>query len=309
MSKLRTAVCITGRLDLLEITANNLKRNVLNQLDNPDIFIYYSEMGERKIFYRGIYNTSVDIFKKLISFFYFNKKKSAKKNLDIKKIYEYLPYKEIIVTNDKYLSDISDINVRNFGKGKESYLQMIYALFQCNKMIKKYEQKNNIKYDFKLRLRADVLFIKPIPNIYSLPSNKITIPLFHNERDGCGEFGKFADKKCIHDRFAVGPSSKMDILLNQYINIKGIKNCKYFTHAEHLLYHYLDWNNLSFKKNIIEKNNDILFLRIRRNEYNNFEIFPSDCGDSKRRPNDKKNCINCDKFLKDWKKTGISQLI
>ena len=48
---------------------------------------------------------------------------------------------------------MSKINVRNFGKGKESYLQMIYALFECNKLIKNYERENNFKYDFKLRLR------------------------------------------------------------------------------------------------------------------------------------------------------------
>ena len=134
------------------------------------------------------------------------------------------------------------------------------------------------------------------------------MPLFHNERDGCGEFGKFADKKCIHDRFAIGPADKMDILLDQYINIKGKKILKHFTHAEHLLYHYLEWNNLSFDKGTIEKNNDILFLRVRKKN-NNFEIFPSDCGESTRRPKDKKNCIDCQKYLNDWKNTGIKQLI
>ena len=49
MKKLRTAVCITGWLDFLNITSKNLKRNVFDQLDNPDIFIYYSEIGKKKI--------------------------------------------------------------------------------------------------------------------------------------------------------------------------------------------------------------------------------------------------------------------
>lgn len=309
MRKLRTAVCITGRLDLLNITSRNLKRNVFDQLDNPDIFIYYSEIGKKRIYYRGIYNTSKDIFFKFLNIFSSKKIITKEEKIDIKKIKEQIPFKKIVITKDNYLSKISNINVRNFGKGKESYLQMIYALFQCNKLVKEYEKNNNFKYDIKVRLRADVLFIKPIPNLYSLPINNLTVPLFHNERDGCGSYGKFADNKCIHDRFAIGPSNKMDILLDQYRKIRGEKNLYHFTHAEHLLYHYLEWNNLSFEKKTIEKNNEILFLRVRKSKDNNFEIFPTDCGDSIRRPKDKKNCIDCDKYLKDWKKTGLQELI
>lgn len=306
--KIKTAVCITGRLDFLHLTSKNLKRNVFDQLDNPDIFIYHSEMAERRLFYRGIINTSKDIFNKITSVFR-PKKKLQNTYLDIKKIQKYLPYKKIILTKDEYLSNKSNINVRNFGKGKESYLQMIYSLFQCNKMIKEYEKENNFSYDFKLRLRADVLFIKPIPKISMFSKKKITVPFFHNERDGCGTFGKFNDGRCIHDRFAIGPSDKMDILLDQYDRMHDKGDLKYYTHAEHLLCHYLDWNGLSFEKGNIEKNDDILFLRVRKKNQNDFEIFPTDCGESKRRPGDKKNSINCEKYLKDWKNSGVKELI
>ena len=309
MKKLRTAVCITGRLDFLNITSKNLKRNVFDQLDNPDIFIYYSEIGKKKLFYRGIINSSKDVLYKILDFFKPKKKINTNNPINVEEIRKKLPFKKIIITKDKFLSNQSKINVRNFGKGKESYLQMIYALFECNKLIKNYENENNFKYDFKLRLRADVLFIKPIPNINTFPKNKITIPFFHNERDGCGSFGKFNDKKCIHDRFAIGPSDKMDILLDQYNNMNDANDLKHYTHAEHLLYHYLDWNGLSFEKKTIEKNNNILFLRVRKKNKNNFEIFATDCGESKRRPGDKKNCIDCDKYLKDWKNTGIEELV
>jgi hypothetical protein len=309
MRKINVAVCITGRLDFLKVTGKNLKRNVLDRLDNPDIFIYHSEMGEKKLYYRGFLNTANDIFKKLKKILFPEKKNKIIKKININEIRKYLPFKKIKFTKDRYLSNKSKINVRQFGKGKESYLQMIYALFRCNKLVKEYEIKNNIKYDFKLRLRADVLFIKPIPKLRNFSKKKITVPFFHNKRDGCGSFGKFNDSKCIHDRFAFGPSDKMDILLNQYNNIKNRTDLHHYTHAEHLLYHYLNWNGLSFEKKTIEKNKNILFLRIRKKNENDFEIFPTDCGCSKRRPNDKKNSINCDKYLKDWKNTGVSELI
>lgn len=309
MHKLKVAVCITGRLDYLHKTAKNLKRNVFDRLDDPDIFIYYSHMGEKRLFYRGVVNTARDILLMLKNKFFSIKKIKKNKSININEIRKYLPFKKITITRDKYLSNRSKINVRQFGKGKESYLQMIYALFKCNKMVNEYEKKHNFKYDIKLRLRADVLFIKPIPKLRNLPKKKITVPFFHNKRDGCGSFGKFNDSNCIHDRFAIGPSDKMNVLLDQYNNIKDRTDLNEYTHAEHLLHHYLNWNGLSFKKKTIKKNKNILFLRVRKKNKNEFEIFPTDCGCSERRPNDKKNSINCNKYLKDWKKSGIEELV
>jgi hypothetical protein len=261
---------------MLEITYNNLKKNVFDVFGNSlDIFVY----GSIKSFDNKDEKISNEFCENL------------------------LKPKKYILTPDLPLSKSSNILVKEFGKGKERYLQMIYALYKCNELISEYEKENNFKYDYKLRLRVDTMFLKPLSKFE--PVNAIIMPDFHNERTTCAKKGKYNDGICIHDRFAYGPSDKMNILLDQYIHLpRNDEDLLNYTHAEHLLYHYLKRYRLSWDENTIIRDPNIVFVRIRK-ENNKFIICPTDCGDTNNK-ND--GGIDCTKYLKNWKKTGLSEL-
>lgn len=254
---MKVAVCITGRLNLLPFNYKLIQKNVLSQLgENVDIFVYSSSSISNK---GTIKSNEINL-----------------DNFTPEIINKYLKITKMIITKDKELSSKNNILINEWGAGKEKYLQMIYSLYMCNKMIQEYEIEKNIKYDFILRLRVDVLFPIKIPHISTYSNEAITMPDFHNERGGHiptnkkefyveGILKEDIDGRTIHDRFAIGPPKLMNILLNQFILLPRDKDLTIYLNCEHLLNNYLRWHNLSWENKNIIRDKNIIFFRIRLN--------------------------------------------
>lgn len=143
---MKTAVCFTGQCRALEITHENIKKNLLEPLGDADVFMYISE------------NSSSD------------------------KAHMYMDPTEIIIEPDPSL-DLTNINHMQAEErgGINGYMQMLYGMKKCNEMRKNYEKKNNFQYDRIVRSRLDVKYFNKIPTDFDEYNieDYIYIPDFH----------------------------------------------------------------------------------------------------------------------------------
>jgi hypothetical protein len=95
-----------------------------------------------------------------------------------------------------------------FKTGVQAYLQQLYGLKMVNRLRVDHEKKNNTTYQWVLRVRLDVLFLNPIPDLDWLDDRYIHVPDFHRF-DG------------INDRFALGSAANMDVYMNKFDDIHG----------------------------------------------------------------------------------------
>jgi hypothetical protein len=158
---MRTAVCFTGQCRSLEFTHESIKKNLLEPLNNPDVFMYISD------------------------------------NDSAYKAKEYMDPTEIIIEPDPEL-DLSNINHMQAEErgGINGYMQMLYGMKQCNEMRKAFEERNGFQYDRVIRSRLDVKYFNKIPDDldeYDL-DNYIYVPDFHcwSVVQGAGYNDRFA---------------------------------------------------------------------------------------------------------------------
>ena len=222
LDKRKVAVCITGRLDLLPITADNLRRNVFEAL-GPQTEV------------------DVDVFVYSYTHTYDERDSAAGHRSDRYSRYlEFLNPVDVIMEADKerldesgfrYCTQWAKTGVKACAEGQ---VQIMYGLHRANAMRKKREEAQGFSYDWVVRLRTDVLFSQKIPPLTAYPMDRLTVPAFHNDRPGCHE--------CLNDRFAIGPSHVMDVLLDQYVHESRARQRCHF--AEFHLYAYLQERGL-----------------------------------------------------------------
>jgi hypothetical protein len=105
------------------------------------------------------------------------------------------------------------------------YFQQMWGLTECFDLVKEYEQKMNIRYEFLIRSRSDSVLDK-VPATLELPnSSTIIIPDEYH-------FGGY------NDRFAIGSISLMEKYMRRWHNLSAchIKNL----HAESFLKLFLN---------------------------------------------------------------------
>ena len=215
-AKRKVAVCITGRLDFLPITADNLRRNVFEAL-GPETEV------------------DVDVFVYSHTHKYDHNDSAVGRSDRNRRYLQLLNPVDVIMEPDKERLDESGFRYcgqwpRTGAKTcAEVQVQIIYALYRANAMRKKREEALGFSYDWVIRLRTDVLFAQKIPPLGAYPTDRLTVPTFHNDRPGC--------HPCLNDRFAVGPSYVMDVLLDQYVHESRARQRCHF--AEFHLYAYL----------------------------------------------------------------------
>ena len=125
-----------------------------------------------------------------------------------------------------------------------------YSIAAANQLRKNYEIKNNVHYDFVVRVRLDAYVVNPIDvslldteSLYTVYDRKFNIDL--NRYWG------------ICDVFAIGSGQNMDTYCSIYTNLKNTilntldnKRCNRFTNHALLLQNLLDHNTkLGFIKN------------------------------------------------------------
>jgi len=224
-AKQRVAVLVTGRLEYLPITIDNLKHNVLHALGpatvvDVDVFVYsFTETLDHQS--RHVPNATQN-----------------------HKYIEMLNPVEFILEPDRPLFEEEGSGIiagirfcarwsrdPTVKASAEGHLQIMYGLYRVNLMRKQREVTYGFSYDWVMRLRADVLFTQKIPPLETYKTHQITVPYFHNDRPEC--------QPCLNDRFAFGPAQVMDVYMDHMGLIdRSIERCNWF---EFHLFEYL-WN-------------------------------------------------------------------
>jgi hypothetical protein len=137
-----------------------------------------------------------------------------------------------------------------------------YSVAAANQLRKNYEIKNNVHYDFVVRLRLDAYVVNPIDvllldidTLYTVYDRKFNMDL--NRYWG------------INDAFAIGSGKNMDTYCSIYTNLKNTtsnittnQQCNRFSNESLLLQNLLDHNT---KLGFI-KNNKVGLMRDVKNE-------------------------------------------
>ena len=97
-----------------------------------------------------------------------------------------------------------DVVERSWHQGKTliAYLRQLRSIAISDSLCRKYEQLNNIEFDWVFRLRFDNLYVTKIEPLSLLARDRIYAPAHDNWRG-------------LSDRFAFGPSSYMKIYANR----------------------------------------------------------------------------------------------
>jgi hypothetical protein len=112
-------------------------------------------------------------------------------------------------------------------------ISMHYSIYRSNELKTRYENENNMTFDFVIRMRFDSdfegkkLHLDNIPSLLNIPEGE----------DWCGG---------INDQFALGPSDAMNVYSDFYNHIDKIRNVQY--HPETMLKNYLDMKNISINR-------------------------------------------------------------
>lgn len=213
----KTAVCISGHLRTFEKTYKSFKTNIIDQLQNVDVFIHtWDSLG-----YSQVKGDAPFI--------------NEKTNNYLEKINELYNPKKILIENFKEING-DRFRSRSLEKNPSNSLNMFYSIYMTNKLKKDFEKENNIKYNMCIRTRGDILYQAPF-NFNLLDNlNGIWVPNSN-------------DLSMINDTFAVSSSKFMDIYsmcldyVDEYFN-KGL-----IFKSETLLKKHFENFNLNFSKN------------------------------------------------------------
>lgn len=211
---IKVAVCISGYLRTFTKTYESWKKMLFDKYD-CDVFIHtWSTLGcpprdIHRMWDKRIYKT-----------------KTQSLLAEINKLYN--PKDIVIQDNKSWICPKEIAKFKGAGHDTPSITSMYYKIKACNDLKINYENKNNFKYDFVIRLRADLEL-----NSLSFPEEK---GIFLPQEFGFGGY-------C--DQIAIGSSEIMDTYSNLYSNlesylIKGANIC-----PEHLLKYHLDKSNIS----------------------------------------------------------------
>ena len=66
-------------------------------------------------------------------------------------------------------------NWRDFGHPKDNQISQFYSMEQVMKFKREYEEENNFKYDYVVRMRTDTVFLKPFGKVEDYDKNKLHV--------------------------------------------------------------------------------------------------------------------------------------
>ena len=227
----KVAVVLSGNLRTFEKTANSFFTNYLGNLkDKTDVFIHtYDNIG------------NIDSYN--------NESISDIKTIDkLSEINLLYNPKDILIDSaedsskiiDEFVSNIQiDQSTKNNFRGGnlKAYSSMYYSMKKSLELMENYESKNNFKYDVIIRLRSDLMFLKPFD--FSKAIDKILLP----------NVGKYYTGG-MNDQFAIGNNHDMKIYLSLYDNLQNYfknKVLKIFR-PEFLIRYHLEINNIKFSE-------------------------------------------------------------
>ena len=256
---MKVAICFWGLLRSLNFTFHSIKENIFDVFSRMDI--------EYDLYVHTYSNHS-----------YYKKSKIT---IDYKIIYQLKP--QIFINEDQFIFD-SKIDYKSFqNKGdpwNNNYRSLINSIRALNSLWRTSIalEKSNIKYDFVVFLRPDVMYLNKIPFSFLLKyPDHLLIPDFHRPCSG----GK------VNDRMAMGNMKNMMVYGKRFEKALNYSKFKKL-HSETFLYDVLKLENINF----IEI--PFRFKRIRRNG------LVSSRDDKIISPNDQKSNLTYQKSNWDW---------
>ena len=212
---MKVAICMSGLARTFAKCYNSYLDNIINEYD-CDVFIYVSKDSNSDAM--GLINSvnSVILEKDPI--------------LDEK---DYVKYKK-----------------RHRGYTVQGILQQYWKIKMCNDLMMDYQIEKNIKYDWVIRCRPDLMITRKIDDLNKLDKNKIHIPRYLevnkeiNERIyPLGDWKYSTD--CLPDRFAIASPELMSIYAKRWDELHDTVKRIGFLFAENCMCQYLKYNNVS----------------------------------------------------------------
>lgn len=220
---MKIAICLSGFIRTWEYSKVSFIKNLIQNLD-CDIFIHtykqnyyeYSSVKKDIIYTEDEIKSMFDLI---------NVKDIVIEDRDIiKEKIEQDSKKYENITNYKIRIKESSDEIENYVNLGIRIYDQLRKIHLCNELRKEYQLKNNIKYDFIVKSRFDVLYI-----------DKIDWRLFNNENmvyngiDGCGGFPD--------DLVGIGKEGPMNAYMDRFLNLD--KMC--FTKVEKTDISYINW--------------------------------------------------------------------
>jgi len=219
---MRVALCLSGQARFLEACyTESMKPHILDAL-NPDVFIHTWDVSDKVG--QPFINGSDHAMGGPIT-----------ENLMEQMLTLYKPTKHVIEPQVVFEAGKWSGRVMPGIKSDHMY-SMFYSVQQSNLLKKLYEQENNFKYDWVIRIRFDMALPSgPLP-LESLDNNKLWVAT------GC-----FDNVNGYLDSFGYSSSDVMDTYADTFNHIDDITNnnpdmriC-----GEYVLRKHLDQNNIS----------------------------------------------------------------
>lgn len=205
---MKAALLISGYLRTVKLNLHNIKKQIINNFENVDIYIHITK------------NENIDDK-------YFNPADSQ----EIVKLLEMELSPKVILTES---------NIHFSDNQKENDLYNTWFKFYKLNLLKKEQEKIFGKYDIVIKIRPDVKLNKI--NFSKNLNNKIYIP--ENAVLDRSKLKNSSDKY-ICDIMSYGSSSQMDLYFDIYNNLKNLIN-SYGYVSETVLYHYLNDYNIDY---------------------------------------------------------------
>ncbi|CAF4045241.1 unnamed protein product, partial [Rotaria sordida] len=206
----RAAVCVTGFAECIQEAWVPTYSTICNHLQGDiDVFLFLSSSRKSK----------TNLF-----------------DINLKQIRSYLDSTVTILYEDRIIDPHIPLNCKKFYNPNMDrshvmpYYQQLWGLAECFDLVKEYEQKMNIRYEFLIRARSDSVLDK-VPRTLE-PQNNLTL-VIPNEYD----FGGY------NDRFAIGSMSIMKKYMRRWHDLSRcyVENL----HAESFLKLFLNRFNIS----------------------------------------------------------------
>jgi hypothetical protein len=185
---MKIALCISGTVRTFKKCYQSLIDNIINLYD-CDVFMFIQNGENVK---------DMDLIK------------SVKKVIVEPPVLDEKDYK-------KYVRHMSSVPLQNF-------LRQIYNVKMCNDLVLDYEKQKNIKYEWIIRCRTDIIITKKLSDLDKLDNDIIYIPRYswHNQDHlnkyyPIGRFN-FAKSDCIPDFFAFSSPKLMKIYASDRYN-------------------------------------------------------------------------------------------
>jgi hypothetical protein len=129
----------------------------------------------------------------------------------------------------------------------QGFLHQLWKTKMCNELMLKYQEDNGMKYDWVIRSRPDLMFVKKMEDLSSLDNKILHIPVpgfLKRRRNRLGIFN-YNSINCLPDQFAISSHEIMTIYAKRYDELQKTIDFNGYLHPEASMCAHLRVNNIT----------------------------------------------------------------